>query len=268
MKKIQFQMAGSSGKSFDPEEYELLRVQWYNESTGNLTGYDCPKCKNRGAIAFKPAEGGICYRECECVRTRASVEKMERSGLQNVIKKYTFERFQAKEDWQKQLKDGAMAYAAAPSGWLLMCGQSGSGKTHLCTAICRKLLLDGMQVQYMPWRETIRQIKQADFDGKEALLTQLKTAQVLYIDDLFKTGKSPDGSCSPTAADISLAFEILNHRYIGGRLTLISTEWSPEALIRLEEATAGRIMEMVADHTYYVEDNANRNYRLQRIHSL
>ena len=81
--------------------------------------------------------------------------------------KQTFEAYKATEPWQKLIKDGARAYAESMDGWFLICGQPGSGKTHLCTAIARQRLLAGDEVRYMPWREKIAEIIIPD-DGEES----------------------------------------------------------------------------------------------------
>lgn len=107
---------------------------------------------------------------------------------ENIIQDRTFEKFQAVEPWQKRLKEGTQEYARDLPGWLLLCGQSGSGKTHLATAVCRQRLLQGDEVRYMPWRDKIGEIKSMSLDvpRRLELIQGYKQAQVLYIDDLYK----------------------------------------------------------------------------------
>jgi chromosomal replication initiation ATPase DnaA len=57
--------------------------------------------------------------------------RMKRSGLKNIIKDYTFDKFEDSEPWQQAIKKASMEYAENPEGWFLLCGQSGAGKTHL-----------------------------------------------------------------------------------------------------------------------------------------
>ena len=67
------------------------------------------------------------------------------------------------------------------------------------------------------------------------LLTPFKTVPVLYIDDLFKT----EAGKLPTTADVNIAFEIINHRYINpDYITVISTEKTMDELIAIDEAVA------------------------------
>ena len=191
--------------------------------------------------------------------------RMKRSGLKDIIKDYTFEKFETDEPWQKTLKAAALEYVHYPEGWFFLGGQSGAGKTHLCTAICREFLLAGKSVQYMLWRDDIVKIKNAATDNDELypIMQRFKTVEVLYIDDLFKTGKAPDGSYQrPTSADINYAFEIINYRYNNpDLLTIISSEWSEDELLDIDEAIAGRIYEKAK--TFSIAKDRSRNYRLR-----
>lgn len=256
-----------SGQSFDPVAYGKIKADSYNQSEGDLTGMDCRKCLNRGRIAHPKEDGNLAFSECDCMKVRRSIWKMEKSGLKNVIKEMKFERFQAAEAWQENIMARAMAYADSMDGWLLFCGQVGSGKSHLCTAVCRQRLLNGDEVHYMPWRDDIAQLKALSLDNekREKYIADLKTAQILYIDDLFKTGKAADGSSNPTSADVSIAFEIINYRYINHLPTIVSTEKTPQELIEIDEATASRIIERAKGYTIQISRNPGRNYRLRDV---
>lgn len=267
MEKLNLNPLGLSGQSFDPLAFDKMKADAINNIPGDLTGYDCQNCRNRGYIAHAKEDGGIYTQECSCMKIRKCVWEMEKSGLKNIIREKTFEAYSATEQWQKQIKDGAKAYADRPEGWLLFCGQSGSGKTHLCTAVCRHRLLAGDEVRYMPWREKISEIKGMSLDNERRaeILNGYKKAQILYIDDLYKTGKAADGSSNPTGADIGIAFEIINHRYINHLPTIISTEKTAQELVDIDEATGSRIIEMAEGHTYSIARDTKRNYRLRGV---
>lgn len=265
MEKLNLNPFGQSAQSFDPVKHSQARADTINQTVGNLTGYDCPKCLNRGYYAIPKDDVGIATPECDCMKIRRCVQKMEASGLREVIKSYTFDAYQDTETWQTTVKKGAMSYADKPEGWLLFCGQSGSGKTHLCTAVCRHLLLAGEEVRYMPWRQDIRELKAMATDRQTEALNKLQMVPILYIDDLFKAGRAADGSCNPTAADINLAFDIINYRYTKRLATIISTERSPAELVDIDEATGGRIVEMAQGRTYCIEKKPGRNYRLRGV---
>ena len=257
---------------FSPKAWEQFKVDDWNKTPGNRNeedGYDCKICKNKGTIAKLVEEDGKYFRvfeDCKCVETRKSIMRMKRSGLKDIIKDYTFDKFMDTEKWQKAIKDAAVEYSKNPSGWFALCGQSGAGKTHLCTAICREFLLIGKKVQYMLWRDDVVKIKGAVTDADEytSIIDQYKTAEVLYIDDLFKTGKDKDNNVQkPTGADINVAFEIINYRYNNPNLlTIISSELTEDELLDIDEAIGGRIYERAK--TFTIGKDRNRNYRIKR----
>lgn len=268
---------------FDPRQYAQLRVDALNGAIGDRDkgdGYNCPICKNKGYVArlVENPDGTFSHSvaDCKCADTRRSILRMQRSGLKNIIRDYTFDKFQTPEPWQETLKAAAMDYAKNPSGWFALCGQSGCGKTHLCTAICRELLLEGREVVYMLWRDEIGKIKQAarmsEFDGETVelrrILDKYKTAKVLYIDDLFKTGKTAENATQrPTAADINYAFEILNYRYNNPELlTILSTELTEDELLDIDEAIGGRIYERAK--AYSIGKDRGKNYRVRNTRRL
>ena len=257
-----------SAMSFDPVAYARQKAEFYNRETGVLEGYDCPQCRNRGNFARVREDGSLYFQDCTCVNIRNCVKKMAQSGLKDVIRDYTFEKYQDTEPWQKAIKQGAMDYAGKGTGWLLLCGQSGCGKTHLSVAVCRKLLMEGREVVYMPWRECMRALKGLEFEEQMAALRGYQNAPVLYVDDLFKTGRAADSAGSLTATDVNLTFELLNFRYTKRLPTVISTERMPGELLKIDEALGGRIVELAREHTYCVTPKAGRNYRLRSVVNL
>jgi DNA replication protein DnaC len=268
-----------SATTFDisPRDYEQFKVDGLNNTVGSRNledGYECPTCKNKGFIAklVENPDGTYshCFADCKCVEVRNSIMRMKRSGLKDIIKDYTFDKFEATEPWQKSIKAAAMDYAKDPEGWFFLGGQSGAGKTHLCTAICREFLLAGKRVRYMLWRDDIVKIKGAVTDSEEycKMIDEFKRVDVLYIDDLFKTGKDMYNTVQkPTAADINVAFEIINFRYNNpGLLTIISSELSEDELIDIDEAIGGRIYERAKAFT--IGKDRSRNYPIKRAVTL
>ena len=87
--------------------------------------------------------------------------------------------------------------------------------------------------------------------------------ELLYIDDLFKTGRSFDSrSPRPTTADVNVAFEILNYRYTAKLPTIVSSECVLDDLIQIDESLAGRIAER-AKNLFELGPDRGKNYRLR-----
>lgn len=238
----------------------------FNAGVGNLKGYDCPKCKNKGQIMFHDEDDYDKVRDCECMRIRKVAEHIEDSGLKDVLKKYTFKNYTADKEWQKGALKKACEFVRNNDGaWFLACGQAGSGKTHICTAIAGQLLRQGRQLHYMLWRDEVVRLKANVMDNENYQhdIEKLKNAEVLYIDDFFKVRQGE----MPTTAEVNIAFEIINHRYnLPNAVTIISTEKSARELIDIDEAVASRICERCrGTYILQISKSIENNYRLKGV---
>lgn len=240
-------------------ELAQKRAELCNKDRGNLEGYDCPECLNRGYFRRVDDQGRSYNEECRCMVTRRNRARIRRSGLSDMLSRYTLESWQVKEIWQKKAADLVRRYAAGPSGWMLVAGPPGTGKTHLCTALCGMLMESGVDTRYMLWRDVSVRAKAVvnDEESYNRLIDPLKKVRCLYIDDLFKTGKGQE----PTTGDVNLAFELLNSRYNDSKkLTIISTERDVEELLSIDEAVGSRIYERSKD--FYLPLAGKKNWRL------
>jgi DNA replication protein DnaC len=196
---------------------------------------------------------------------------MKRSGLYNLLERYTMDTYRVSEPWQANIRDKAQEFVEQTlanqqsEDWFFIGGASGSGKTHICTAICRELLYKGMSVRYMQWRDAAVKLKAVanDFVEYAQRMDSWKNAKVLYVDDLFKSGSAyGSGRQQPTAADINLAFELLNHRYNNPELiTILSSECTLHNLLDIDEAIGGRIAERAKGFTVNLAAGRGKNYR-------
>lgn len=273
----QIKSALGSEPPLSREEYEQLKVDSYNETEGNLhlkDGYECAACKNRGYIAkleHSPIYGyGIeVLAKCKCHKARSALARLNRSGLGNVVKKYTFENYQTPEEWHQKIKDAAQHFCKGDHSCFFIGGQSGAGKTHICTAIAVHFIRQEKNTLYMVWPEEIQGIQAVVNDAEQynAKMHELKEADVLYIDDLFKHGKDETGKMkAPTAAEVRRAFEIINHRYNDpDKITIISSERTLFELNDIDQALAGRIAETAKDHgfCFNLRPDFNKNWRMK-----
>lgn len=260
------------------------RVDSYNASPGHLhdgyvnsdkrrvdgDGYNCPMCLNRGDMMVLEERNGMLYErchECVCMTIRRSIWRMRASGLENSIRDYTFKSFVVNEPWQQTMLDKARRYLAEgvkEGRWLYFGGQPGCGKTHLCTAVAGKLLYE-RSLLYVIWPQISKKLKAIvnDAEDYEREVSRLETIEVLYIDDFFKPVKDDVGrTLPPTAADVKLAFEILNYRYINKLPTILSSEWGISELNDMDEATGSRIAERSNGFRMMISRDKARNYRL------
>ena len=217
-----------------------------------LDNFDCPLCGNTGNVLYQ--KDGMWYgRECECMNTRRSLRRITTSGMSDLLERYTFENYKTPDDKRRGIKAKAEEYCDG-EGWMYFQGKPGSGKTHICTAICNRLMQKGKNVYYMAWRDESRKLKGlVNSEEIDEPLNRLKRIAVLYIDDFMKG--------SQTEADIRLAFEIINARYNDSKLrTIISSEYSIEKILELDEALGSRIYERSKG---YIMTAPDENWRLR-----
>lgn len=241
-------------ESVSDAEFEAM----LNREHGDLDGYDCPDCLNRG---FYWHINGIdrWTTPCKCVTIRRNLMRMRKSALGRMLDEYTFDRFEIREPWQKTAIETTREFYKAHDGWMYVAGQPGSGKTHLCTALVGKMMLRGDDVRYMRWVEDSQRIKFGAFDERNREIEELQKCPVLYIDDFLK---AQNGS-QPDARDVRLAFEILNLRYANHLRTIISTEYFLDELATMDEALGSRVFERSKGFQVQIDRGADRNWRLR-----
>jgi len=234
----------------------------------------CPICGGSTWSYVDPADNHKGVRRCSCYQRGIVNERIRKSGLSEKIRKCTFESFSAVEPWQKTMKNKAEIYKDAllkgSKPWLFMGGTTSCGKTHLCTAVCGELIKAGKDVRYMIWlSEELHTIKASVNDQSYSdILQQYISADVLYIDDLFKSKGSKN--LNPTDADVRLCFELLNGRYNRDLPTIMSSEFFLDSeLLNVDEATFSRVIEKTGkDFIISIGREPGRNYRLKGVKQI
>lgn len=103
------------------------RMALYNSRRGDLTGYDCPICRNKGFV-FLMKDGYEYTMECECMEKRRGKWRLKRSGLQDMAERYRFETYEAKTSWQKSILAAGNASVRKERGGFISADRSGQGK--------------------------------------------------------------------------------------------------------------------------------------------
>lgn len=243
-------------------EYLETQLKIYNDAVGNMNendGYNCEICKNKGLTFFIRGEE-IVTRRCECIKTRKSLYLLKESGIREQAEEKTLDNFKLKEDWQRKMRELAKNYINEKSSkWFFIGGQSGCGKTHICTAICMELIKKGSSLIYMKWADATRELKGTVNDCHyDKLIDKYKNIDVLYIDDFFKV----QAGTPPSSSDIRIAFEILNSRLLQNKKTIISSEFTLLQLLDFDEATISRINEKSKPYVLNIDKDRGKNYRL------
>ena len=259
-----FDKALADSQTMTGEERLRREVDSYNSLEGDLNNdgsYDCKVCRNKGFIE-KVEDGRAVMCECKCMATRRSIWRMKRSGLASTISHCRFDNFRTDEEWQKGMLATAKKYAAEGMNkgcWFFVGGCVGAGKSHICTAIVREALLKHWAVLYVSWPQESTKIKAeiTEAETYNSMISGLKDIDLLYIDDFFK----PYNDLPPTGADVRLAYEILNFRYINRKPTIISSERYLSELEEIDAATGTRIYEMAKGYTLLIRRDPARNQR-------
>ncbi|WP_097028584.1 ATP-binding protein [Clostridium peptidivorans] len=222
----------------------------------------CPKCRGVGFIVKRDDKYQDIITPCSCSVKDNVKLKWKRAGLNVDNSNLSFKNYRVFNELTRYSKNKAFAYVKnfkeiknRRQNSIAFLGQVGSGKTHLSIAIAMNLMDSGVRAYYMPYRDVITKIKQNMLDDEvyKKSMEKYKTSELLIIDDLFK-GKV-------TESDINIMFEIINHRYLNNLPLIISSEYTIEKLLDLDEAVGSRIFEMCRGNVVEIEGKEN-NYRL------
>lgn len=245
-------------------------VELDNLKKGNLTGLDCEVCRNKGFISiYIPETDSSKIDDCECMKVRKSQKNAEQSGMGELLS-HRLRDFKATEPFQVVMRDKVKDYILnARTEWFLALGQSGCGKTMICSSICNERMTrydedqrKYTQVKYMIWNDYVEKMNKLRFEfDRDHYFYDHAKAELLYIDDLFK-GRHTDN-------DIKLAFDLINYRYNNNLPTIISSEMTIDEIRNLDEALAGRMFQKATERfTVQVGKDEDKNYRFKGLVTL
>ena len=129
-------------------------------------------------------------------------------------------RLRSSTRWcRPRLRRPEPAYALAPTGWLLLIGGNGCGKTHLAVAIARERLAADKAVLFLVVPDLLDHLRATYAPGSpvtyNAFCQQVREAELLVLDDLGSEQSSPWAT--------EKLFQLLNHRYNAELPTVITT---------------------------------------------
>jgi DNA replication protein DnaC len=139
----------------------------------------------------------------------------------------------------------AHQYAENPTGWLILMGTYGSGKTHLAAAIGNYRMSLGESPMFVVVPELLDHLR-ATFGPNsptsyDFLFNQVRTAQLLILDDL--------GTESATPWAREKLYQIINYRYAAKLATVITTSAN---LPEMDARIRSRITDTRLSRTYAI----------------
>ena len=203
--------------------------------------YECPICKDSGFVDC---------RMCECMHRELVYEGFRTSGIGRLIDRQSFENFSLEyyrtsdADYQRMkvnLEAAVEFSETAPPAYanLLLCGSTGLGKTHLSSAIAKRVIERGFDVKYESVQNVLGDFEHDRFrsgygaDHESRSQIYLDT-ELLILDDL--------GTEMTNTFTVSVLYQIINTRINQGRPTVISTNLTQsEIRERYSDRVASRI---------------------------
>lgn len=217
-------------------------------------------CEGSG-VTFRKVDGELFSKPCKCVQNALNKKHLSEAGL-SAMADYSLDSYSTNASWRKIVKSKAESYLTEWKNYSFgLFGQSGAGKTHIAGALLNEISKSGATLAYMKWVDDSRHLKSIinDAESYENSINRFLSADVLYINDLFKNDVSD--------ADIRLAFEIIDGRCSIRKPMIISSERTLEyirdAKDRQGEAIAGRLLQATGGGKYRIDlTGQDKNFRM------
>lgn len=191
--------------------------------------YTCQKCGDTGYVDIHM---------CDCMRRELTLAGFRSSGLGTLLDRQSFENFSLDfyraDPKNLRLMERTLQIAkkyaddfSLSSGNLIFFGRTGLGKTHISTAIARRVIERGFDVKYDSAQNIFADFEYDRFKSGYREDTPPRAdkyfeADLLIIDDL--------GTEAATQFTLACLYNIINTRLNAGRPTIINTNLGEEEL--------------------------------------
>ncbi len=195
--------------------------------------YSCKACSDSGAVGT---------RICNCLREIMIKERIAASAMGRLIETQSFDNFDLScYAYDPKVYEKMKTVLAIAKNYvrdfdkkrdnLLLIGPTGTGKTHISTAIARELIHKGYDVIYDSTQNIISDFEadrfRSGYSREESRSDKYLECTLLIIDDL--------GTEFSNQFTLATIYNLLNSRQNKGLPTVISTNLKPEELARKYE---------------------------------
>ncbi len=203
--------------------------------------YECTLCGDTGFVGTKM---------CQCMRRELILAAYETSGLGALMRTQSFDTFspdfygtgeeRARMEFNyKMMRDYAEEFSLSADN-LLLVGATGLGKTHLSTAVARRVIDRGFDVYYASALQMFSDFEHTRFgsgiaDAPSVDVSRYSECELLILDDL--------GTEVTNQFTNSCLYLVINNRINLRRPTIISTNLSSKEIKeRYTDRIASRIL--------------------------
>lgn len=218
----------AKNEALQKKRAEILLANGYPVDYSDVK-YECSKCGDTGFVNNKM---------CSCMKEALTLAGIENSGFANLIKEQGFDNFSL--DYYKKnpshyemmnrnlefLKDYSDNFDPKVSQSVLMMGGTGLGKTHLSSAVARKIIEKGNDVFYTGAIDLFSQFEIQRFKSynnePNELIERYFECDLLIIDDL--------GTEIINQFSVSTLYNLINDRLSRKKPTIVSTNLSQDEI--------------------------------------
>ena len=219
--------------------------------------YTCKECSDTGFVGTKM---------CKCLKQLLITKNIQSSGMGNLIDKQSFDNFSLEvyksnpDHYARMERNLKIAKAFADNfarrrDNLLLIGTTGTGKTHVSTAIAKEIISQGFDVLYDSVQNIVNDFEsdkfKSGFNRTEPVSDKYLECDLLIIDDL--------GAEFVTQFSVSALYNLINTRQNKGLSTIISTNLSASELAGKYE---GRIYSRIIGADYTVLRFEGKDHRI------
>lgn len=192
----------------------------------------CPKCADEKAAAAEKEQETLSEYQEQASKQNAIEANIGRAMIPTRFKKHSFESYNLLHERQTTVFNVCKDYAekfdeAYKLGrCMMLCGKTGTGKTHLACSIANHILQQGNTALFMGVLEAVRSVKQTFNQNSE--ITEQEAIDWFLNPDLLILDEV--GVQFGTDTEKLILFEIINKRYEEMKPSILLSNLTPKEL--------------------------------------